>query len=153
MSAQGAVRGTLYATDLTATSVSGTPGTTTYGINSTSQNRKLPSGWSGAGASLTSVDAQVGDHLVFDIGVRYTNTVTTSYTYTLQHGVFDTELPEDETETSTTMTPWIEFSQTLVFAHYIPTPAQLVMTDVSRGVLGAAVPTVGQTWPRGVGSC
>jgi hypothetical protein len=143
----------LYATDLTATSVSGTPGTTTYEISSTPTNRKLPSGWSGAGASLTSVDAEVGDNLVITVGVRYTNTVTTSYTYTMYYGQFGTDLPEDESETNTLLTPWLEFSQDLTFANdNVLTVAQTVMAEVSRGGSGVSIPTEGQTWPRGMGA-
>ncbi len=147
MSPLGTVRGTLYATDLTATSVSGTAGTTTYEINSSATNRKLPSGWSGAGASLTSVDAEEGDYLVFDIGVRYTNTVTTSYTYTMYYGgPFGTDLPEDETDTNTLYSPWLELSHNLTYSRSVLRKDQVVMDGMA---IGPATPVTGQIWPRG----
>jgi hypothetical protein len=110
------VRGTLLAAD-TGTTVSDEWNTG----SSTWENRKIPLGWSGSGASLSSVSAQDGDRLVFEIGYRAHNTSSSSFT----GGIYcndtagDTDLSEGGSETDTAASPdyrsWIELSQTLTF--------------------------------------
>lgn len=144
----GTERGVLYesTTAGAATSVSVTPGSDTYELSTTLTNRKLPAGWSGAGAALSSVDAQEGDRLVVELGIRFTNTSSTTYQGTLQLGSasLTTDLAEDESSTSDHW-PWIELSGDLAF---VDEPTR----DASQRALwigdGDPVPTLGQLWPR-----
>jgi hypothetical protein len=146
------LRGLLHAHATPAgTTVSGTPGTDTYEIDAAAHtNRKLPAGWSGSGASLSSVDAQKGDVLVFTVGVRAINTVSTSYTANLlvSSDAGASDLAQDETATADAW-PWIEFSQDLVF---LKTPDPLMNLPENRltyALTTAARPA--QVWPRGAG--
>lgn len=76
-------------------------------------NRKYPRGWSGAGTTLTDVTAQDGDRIVIEVGKRQESTNSSS-TLNVQLGDDGgTDLPEDETDTTTTKNPWIEFSMTI----------------------------------------
>ena len=151
-------RGTLLAA--TAHSNSATPGAAGYELSTVTTNRKLPTGWSGSGAALSSVDAEDGDWLVVEVGVRSHEAGTTTRTFTVRSTQLaaNADLPEDETTTTTTLNPWIEFSQTLdslAFATpamgqgpgHIGTKFRPVSSYAGGG--GAVVPTVGQIWPRG----
>lgn len=143
-------RGTLFSSASNASTSVDVAGTDTYELDTVATNRKLPPGWSGAGASLSSVDAEAGDLLVIEIGYRSTNTVTTSYTGTIHLGsTSTTDLTEDETETAD-YGPWLEFSQTLTFLDGARLPASEQVLYL--GGNAAAVPLEGQTWPRGAGS-
>lgn len=66
-----------------------------------------------AGASaldLTLVNALNGDRIVIELGIISVNTSTTEYTGTIRIGDNGaSDLPENETETDTTMNPWLEF--------------------------------------------
>ena len=83
----------------------------TYGneMSATQQNLTFPT------TALSSVTAEDGDYLVVELGVRFGNS-----TATLKTGQFriradgSGDLPEDETTTSDTMNPWIEFSTYIV---------------------------------------
>lgn len=100
------VRGTLLAADSAGLSSE---------FGASLQSRKFPLGWSGSGASLTSVAAQAGDRLVVEIGYRAHNTLPTSRSGTLEYGdAVGTDLAEDETGTSQ-FCPWVELSATLLF--------------------------------------
>jgi hypothetical protein len=65
--------------------------------------------------ALSSVTAQSGDRIVIEIGYhRYGTTPAGSSTLNFgDNGAID--LPEDQTTTSATMEPWIEFSQDIIF--------------------------------------
>lgn len=152
-------RGTLLSAHSSAPNlVAGTEG---YEIVATSENRKVPSGWSGTGAALSSLAVQSGDWLVVEIGGFFTDpsvvTRTINMHQELTYGV--TELPEDETTTSDNL-PWLEFSSTLTFNHVIKVARGDGAGAVTRRTVpirhavspaGAAVPTAGQVWPRGAG--
>lgn len=105
------VRGTLYGGDLTAGS-----GSPTSEWATTLTNRRFPSG--SGGVALSSVDAQLGDRIVIEVGCRAHNTSSTTYTATLQFGYEDFngfDLPEDETNTAGQGNPWFEFSDDIAF--------------------------------------
>lgn len=78
---------------------------------------KIPGGWTGAGASLSSVNAKNGDILVIEIGFRQTSTSTANATLRYGSGSGSTSVEYNETEgdTDATHVPWIEFSQDLFF--------------------------------------
>lgn len=80
-------------------------------------SRKFPLGWTGAGATLSAVTAQAGDRIVVEIGYRmHLGFASSFFAYgQLRFGDTGSDLAEDETSTSTTLRPWIEFSQTLSF--------------------------------------
>lgn len=143
-------RGNLWTPDKTYTATSGTPGTESYEMATSRTNRKAPQGWSGSGHSLSSVDALDGDILVVEVGVRYCNTVSTSYTPTVYFGgAAASDLPEDETNTGTG-TAWLEFSQTLNFETATILEFDEIEIDIDTELVGA-LPSVGQLWPRGDG--
>lgn len=66
-----------------------------------------------SGTSVTSVDAQAGDRLLIEIGVRRFAANSGYHRYRMGDNA-SSDLPEDETSTSD-YNPWIEFSQTLDF--------------------------------------
>lgn len=111
----GTVRGTLLAADAGALSSE---------FVTTPTNRRIP--LLAATNTLTSVSAQAGDFLVVEIGHRTHVASGTSYNVTLRwHDDPATgDLPEDETSTSTTLAPWIEFSQNLILSDTLD-PLQL----------------------------
>lgn len=116
----GTVRGVLVGVDNSA--LTSEFAVTTY------TNRKIPRGWAGSGIAMSSVAAQDGDRVVFEIGVRATPADNGNH---LQAGTLIgapasgtpsspvSDLPEDETTTDTTTLqtrcPWIEISDDLVF--------------------------------------
>lgn len=78
-------------------------------------NRKFPLAWTSPGAALGSVDAIDFDRLVIEVGFRSYNATGDSRTGTLEVGDLSAiDLAEDETSTDQ-FSPWIEFSQDLVF--------------------------------------
>lgn len=82
-------------------------------------NRKFPLNWAGAGTTLSSVTANQGDRLVFELGVRSFNVISAARTATLRFGDHSaTDLAENETGT-TDDNPWIEVSQTLSFEAFV----------------------------------
>jgi hypothetical protein len=100
----GTVRGTLLADDAGALSSE---------FVTTATNRRIP--LLAATNTLTSVNALAGDYLVMEIGHRTHVASGTSYnaTITIHDDPATGDLPEDETTTTATLAPWIEFSQTL----------------------------------------
>lgn len=120
----GTVRGTLLAADAGALSSEFVTAPT---------NRRIP--LLAATNTLTSVNAQAGDFLVVEIGHRTHVASATSYNVTLRwHDDPATgDLPEDETSTSTTLAPWIEFSQNLILSDSLD-PLQLDPADDPVGV-------------------
>jgi hypothetical protein len=144
----GTSRGTLFSSSAVAgTTVSAVAGTDTYELDTVATNRKLPPGWSGAGASLSSVTAQDFDRLVIEIGIRHTNTTNTTFTTTFNVGSdsASTDLPEDETTTADNW-PWIELSHDLLMQDSVFDFASTEFEYTGGGIL---VPTQGQIWPRG----
>lgn len=142
------LRGTLYASpSASGTTISATPGDPNYELDTSLTNRKLPPGWSGAGVSLSSVDAHDGDSLVYCVGYRCINTVNTSYTGTvaISSDQPSTDLAEDETATGDAW-PWIEFSQTLEFQDQLDP-----LLEPEAKMRWATQPSApaGQVWPRG----
>lgn len=121
--------------------ISATPGAVGYELATTLTNRKIPSGWSGSGASLTSQDAQDYDCLVIDVGVRYFEGAAsrTAQVRGLQNA--GTDLAEDET-TTTSNNPWFEFSNDI-------TQNQKAMVRRSNVVSPWGRLKAGQLWPRG----
>lgn len=150
----GTTRGVLWAPDKTFTAISASAGTENYEVATSRTNRKAPSGWSGSGHSLSSVDALDGDVIVVEIGLRHCNTVTTSYTGTINLGGVGwvSDLPEDETETALG-TAWLEFSGNIAFTDVVVVEGETVIVPkvpvVYPEAPGAAIPTEGQLWPRG----
>jgi len=100
-------RGTLYAGDTGALS-------SEFSLFGTVTNRKYPRGGSTA---VTSVAAQTGDRIVVEIGCRKHENATTSRNmiHVLGNPEGGTDLPEDETDTSQSKVPWIEFADNLTF--------------------------------------
>lgn len=77
-------------------------------------NRKFPLAWAGAGTAISSVDAQAGDRIVFEIGTRFhAATAAISSSYSIGDSAA-TDCAENETAT-TANNPWIELSQDLTF--------------------------------------
>jgi hypothetical protein len=107
LSSDGAtVRGTLLALNAGALSNEFDAATRT--------NRRFPLNWSGSGAALTQVVTLEGDVIVVEVGARF-HTASTGDTCTLVLGdASGTDLAEDETSTVDD-TPWVEFSQDLLF--------------------------------------
>lgn len=103
----GTVRGTLLGMDTSAL---------TSEFSTTYTNRKFPLAWTGAGATLTSVTALLGDRIVAEIGMRAHNSSGSAVNALFRLGVKATgDCAEDETGT-TDLTGWLELSQTLNFA-------------------------------------
>lgn len=101
------VRGTLLTYD--ASVLTSEFDATTY------TNRKFPLAWSAPGTNLSSVTTTAFDRIVIEIGYRAHNTVSTSYTGSMEFGdAILNDLAEDEVSTDA-YSPWIEFSQTLNF--------------------------------------
>ena len=103
------VRGTLYAGDLATTLANElTQSTSLY------YTTWFPGGAT-TGATLSSVSALSGDRIVIEVGVRGFNTTATSMNATIQiagyNGYTDATAAAN---TSTTLNPWVEFSQNLV---------------------------------------
>jgi hypothetical protein len=91
--------------------------------------------------TLNSVNAQDGDRILIEVGVRANNTVTTSYTATLRHGSTATpgganDLAAGGTET-TDLNPWVEFSADLTFATTTRTARVPMETPAQSLVAGA----------------
>jgi hypothetical protein len=100
------VRGTLLALSAGTTSEFATALT----------SRKFPLAWAAPGATLSSVSALDGDRIAVDFGARFVATTVATTTATERFGdTGATDLAEDETGTTTTFVPWLEFSQTLTF--------------------------------------
>jgi hypothetical protein len=154
-------RGTLLAAHSAATN--GSAGTQGYEISTTITNRKIPSGWSGSGDTLSSVVASLGDWLVVEIGARVGEVAATTRTITLSatQTPGNSDLSEDETTTTTSLNTWLEFSDTLTFhpvvrgwqgnsaSHF---GLRYLPVFGAPGGGGAPVPTTGQIWPRGMGA-
>jgi hypothetical protein len=120
------VRGTLIS-PTTVTTVS----TSTQEWATSLRNQYFPSG-DVSSATLTSVTCQSGDRLVVEIGYRAINTVTTSYTGTMEFGesaASDLALNQSGT---TQGTPWLSFSQKVQF-----TEAVSSFTTTSASTLAA----------------
>lgn len=151
-------RGTLLAAHSSATNASA--GAEGYEIATNSANRKLPSGWSGTGAALSSVAASLGDVLVVEVGAKFDEVAASSRQVTVhgENSLLLADLPEDET-TVTDLNPWIEFSNTITFHPVAPVirgdsagcamPRTFHARNAGQPAAGAAVPTAGQIWPRG----
>ncbi len=107
VSANGStVRGTLLAHDASAL-------TSEFDVVLT--NRKFPLAWTGSGAALTPVVAELGDRIVVEVGYRAHNATATGKSATLEFGdASATDLAEDETSTVQNNS-WLEFSNTLNF--------------------------------------
>jgi hypothetical protein len=98
-------RGTLRASDSEALASE---------FTTTHTTRKIPMAWTSPGETLTPVDALNGDRLVFEIGIRKHGS-SGSYWATMLFGSSSgSDFAEDETQT-TTLNPWLEFSQGLAF--------------------------------------
>lgn len=115
--ADGTSRGTLIASNAGAlASEWATSGT----------NRKIPLG----GSTIpTSVNALTTDRIVVELGFRKHESATTSRTGTIQFGnpTGGTDFPEDETDTTGTKVPWIEFADNLTFTGAIERVTQDVI--------------------------
>lgn len=103
------VRGTLYAGDLT--NLLGDP--VSEWALTTLTNRQMPRG---ASVAVTPVAAKDGDRLVITVGYRVHTNSTSNFNGTIRFGDDGTaDLPENETTTTQTLRPWIEFSDTMLF--------------------------------------
>lgn len=128
------VRGTLLAADNSGTLVSE--------FGTTWQSRKYPKAYPVGGATLTPVNALNGDRILIEFGSRALNTLATAYSDGQEVGSSTApDRPEDETNTtSSTASPWIEFSQDLVFHSFTSLGAissQMVITAKGPARLGA----------------
>ena len=120
------------------------------------QHRRFPSGWSGAGESLTSTDVEDGDCLSIEWGSRFLNTSTTPYSVTM---VFTCSSATDQAVGDGaigTNSHWIEFSQTINFLREAVAVGGLVNQTDYPDVIGVDQPEegvllAGQLWPRGAG--
>lgn len=102
--AGSSVRGTLLSLNAYATA-SEFPNSTTLA------NRFIADG-----DALSSVSAQDGDRLVVEIGYKNTTSATTPEAAGRWGAVSgNSDLPENQTDTSTNLNPWIEFSGTVTF--------------------------------------
>lgn len=146
----GTVRGTLLAA--TDPGISATVDTPGYEISTSIASRRVPTGWSGSGATLTSVDAEAGDALVIEVGARVYEVASTLrwVLLSLYHSDTVSDRPEDETTTTTTLNPWIEFSDDIAFSRVATVRGGdelAIPVNIGSGG-GSAPPTTGQTWPR-----
>lgn len=86
-------------------------------------NRRFKDASENTDLALTPVDCIAGDILVFEVGARDVDTGTSrSATLRLLDPLANTDLPEDETTTTSTTRPWVEFSFDILFADEVPTP-------------------------------
>ena len=90
------------------------PAALTAELNSTGAvNRK----WPPKDTPLTPVDAQEGDRIVIEVGIRAFNAGTTSYyAYLLFGDIADGDLPDNETEQEY-RNPFVEFSQDIAWVN------------------------------------
>ena len=149
------VRGTLLAATASV-AISASAGTDNYEMATTLTNRKVPSGWSGSGVSLSSVDAEAGDALVVELGVRCFDVAATSRTFTFStiRATTSSDYAEDETSTGTANC-WLEFSHNFTLsprASTIDPNTEMSVSQRFPSLGGSAPPTTGQTWPRGMGA-
>ena len=118
-------RGTLYAGDTAALA-------NEFSVFGTVTNRKYPRGGSTA---LSSVAAQTGDRIVVEIGCRKGENATTSrnmiHVFGNPQGA--TDLPEDETDTSQSKAPWIEFDSTITFSADTLRESQVAVEVLNAG--------------------
>lgn len=104
------VRGTLYAGDTDTTN----PPSSEWATSAT--NRKFPRA-ALVPITLSSVVAQEGDRIVVELGGRMRGPARASVQMAFITGSNGTDdLPEDETDTTQTKTPWIEFSNALTLS-------------------------------------
>lgn len=134
------------------------------------RNRPIPYGGS---TPLTPQTATAGDRLLIRVGVRVYSTLPANYqSYLAVRSTAETDLPEDNT-TATSLQPWFEFSQDLLFVtdeqprdpldtfnevleNYLEVPISdieysytpIAWTESSDSGGTPAVPTKGQIWPR-----
>lgn len=112
-------------------------------------NRTYPQG---GAAALTSQSCSDGDRIVVEMGCKAFGTTGARIFDFIVGDLNATDLPEDETTTSNTTTPWIEFSQDLTF---LDSTEQLFSVEELEALgeiidsRGSQAPTVGQIWPRG----
>jgi hypothetical protein len=139
----GTVRGTLYQTAGSGTIVPA------YEFDSSGLvNRYMPPGGSQA---VTSVNAQQGDLLVLEVGVRAYNTILSAKTATIRYGysAARSDLPEDQTDTND-YNAWLELSHDILWDDTITLDDgiydDLLVSDCPPGIV---VPSAGQVWPRG----
>lgn len=142
------IRGTAYSLDSQAAASE---------FSTTRQNRKYPVSTvarDGSGyATMTSVAYQAGDYLVWEPGARILSTDAVS-TFSIRAGAPDAthDLPENETDTTSTSVGWLEFSQTLPLktlgAQATGTGAVNALTTTVKASAGVATGT-GITW-RGI---
>lgn len=96
------VRGTLYASENQAI--------TNEFLETGLQNRKFPRNWGGSGDTITDVTALVGDRLCLEIGFRQESTSVATARITAGEVLTVDDCAENETDTLTSLSPWIEFS-------------------------------------------
>lgn len=96
-------------------------------------------------ANTDPVAVQVGDRMVIELGYRATNTVNTSYSYTLRYGGPSLDLESGLTDaTVSANAPWIEFSDPAVKALF--TGQTITGTGIaSANAFGTTVVTVPPT--------
>lgn len=93
-------------------------------------NRKFPFGWSGAGASVTTVTAQANDRIVIEVGTRTPSGEDGTASLNLGD-TGSTDCAEDETGTAANV-PWIEFSADLFAVAFIAYKPIIIDQAVSR---------------------
>ena len=134
-------RGVLYAGS-TATSPSATAGVENQEFGTTLASRIK------SAVALSSVAAQAGDRLVIEVGYRKQSTTSTQ-TATLRYGdpTGSTDAALTAGTTTTTIAPWVELSQTLVFqgGGTSGRAASISSGDTAFRLTGANVPPLGHT--------
>jgi Glycosyl hydrolases family 16 len=102
------------------------------------------------GSITTPVAAQAGDRLVVELGIRATNTVTTSYSSTLRYGGTAGDVEGGDTTNLTTNSGWIQFAdagfKALFFGQTV-TGTGIASAEAVGGALVTLPPTLGLTIP------
>lgn len=100
------VRGTLYAGDTDTTNPPSNENNAGAEVN-----RAYPRGNTGAGQAISSLAISEGDRLVVEFGVRMRGASRLDVQNDYNTGsAGSTDVPENETDTTSTFNPWIEFS-------------------------------------------
>lgn len=101
----------------------------TYGneLVTTVTNHTFPS------TALSSVAAQEGDYLVIEMGYRGTGATTSSSSFYMGDDGSE-DLPENETSTSSSPNPWIEFSNYIPLKILVSATSYAIQTATINGV-------------------
>jgi hypothetical protein len=82
----------------------------------TAANRSMKDVNESASITLASTAITAGDCLIVEVGFRDSSGTTSRIGYGYLGDTGSTDLPEDQTDTDITKTPWIEFSDAITFS-------------------------------------